>query len=89
MTRPALAASLAQVHGERAFLSPTMPLVLQQRGPNKKPEEVLVQHRGKGHNKMPVKPVRACVDIQSLLHEIAYNFLTGFVLKCILRIPGV
>jgi hypothetical protein len=35
-----------------------MPLVLQHRGVNKMPLVVLVQYRGRGQNKMPVKPVR-------------------------------
>jgi hypothetical protein len=44
-----------------------MPLVLQHRGPNKKPLNVLVQYRGQGHNKMPVKPVQKIPQILPLL----------------------
>jgi hypothetical protein len=39
-----------------------MPLALQQTGPSK-PLALLVQQRGRGHNKMPLKPVRKKHDL--------------------------
>jgi hypothetical protein len=51
--------SISTVDYGRAYLSPSMPRGLQQKGSNKMPLSTdLVQPRGPGHNKMPVKPVQ-------------------------------